>query len=98
MFQFWLNSNQIEAAGENLRSADQSTKLYMKARIVGREDINRKIGGHARFIVRKTPIKGNLPAGSVEWKARRLQGDVLSSHGKLCGALPVGSDPGKNDA
>ena len=39
MFRFWLNCHQIEAAGENLRSADQSTKLYMKARIVGREDV-----------------------------------------------------------
>ena len=64
MFRFWLNCHQIETAGENLRSADQSTKLYMKARIVGREDIRN--GGHARFIVRETPLKGNSPAGSIE--------------------------------
>jgi len=80
--------------GESLRSTDQSLKLYMKAKYLGREDVASSKELVAAMLGSGTGRPaGNSPAGSVLWRARCLQEDVLSSHGQLCGALSVGSGP-----
>jgi len=80
--------------GESLRSTCQCSNLYMKAKYFGREDIIFPHGKMVAMLGSGTGRPaGNSPAGSVWRRARCLQGDVLSSCGKLHGALPVGSGP-----